>query len=667
MVRPPDAPGLVGLTAQPSSAQPSPARPSSPGQPSRAGRPWPAGRYAARRWGLLLIVGWLVQAGLRAWLSRAQVVPLATPDESAYLIAARVLAGGSPANFSYSTLYPAGYPLLITPVFWFTSNPVTAYHAVLMINAPVSATLMPLGYLACRRLGLDRPAAYGVAAVTALLPAGFFYTEYAMTDAIYPVLVLAWLLTVHSWLTASSARGRYAAAIGSALLAGLAYAVHSRGLVIVLGYLAVGIAIAARRLAPRGTVAAAAVALTLPAGLSWLLNRYLAAVMYPSGARSLSGEAVQRLGSVHGVIFVLEMAAGQLWRFTLDGWGVSGIGLVAAVAVSARRDVRTDLRIMAVLAVAVTAVTAVTAPAALPPDQAQAWASGRYLDGMVVTFFLAGAVVLLRARLRQIATCAAIVVPPTLLAAVAVAAYAGTSVPTAGFGAAFSFAEPAVLTQDWTQANVALATAVALGLLAVWVAFVLAGRWRAFVLAGLAAVSLTAVVQMTSHISQASTPGQQANTTGLITGSGLKPGQRLAIGTGLSWASWMPQAYEIPWTQLEFFDPVTQPPPADATVVEVAWPAGQAAQASWPQAPPGWRIVTSDPVDGWVAWRKALRGGRPYGAEGLTGRKALRLPAAGSSPAPSVSSPARSASGRPPRCHIETVPTATMPHRGGWT
>ena len=34
-----------------------------------------------RRWGLLLVAGWLVQAGLRAWLSRAQMVPLATPDE----------------------------------------------------------------------------------------------------------------------------------------------------------------------------------------------------------------------------------------------------------------------------------------------------------------------------------------------------------------------------------------------------------------------------------------------------------------------------------------------------------------------------------------------------------------------------------------------------------
>jgi hypothetical protein len=107
------------------------------------------------------------------------------------------------------------------------------YHAVLVINAAISALLMPLAYVMGRRLGLIRPAAYAVAAVTALLPAGLFYSEYAMADAIYPVLVLAWLLTVHTWLTVHisgrSARGQYAAAVGSALLGGYAYAVHSRG------------------------------------------------------------------------------------------------------------------------------------------------------------------------------------------------------------------------------------------------------------------------------------------------------------------------------------------------------------------------------------------------------------------------------------------------------
>jgi hypothetical protein len=218
----------------------------------------------ARRWGLLLVFGWLVQAGLRAWLSRMQTVPLSTPDEEAYLIAARVLAGGVPANFSYSTLYPAGYPLLIAPVYWFTHNPVTVYRAVLLINAPISAAVLPLAYLVGRRLRLDRRAAYGVATAAALLPAALFYSEFAMTDAIYPVLVLGWLLCVHSWLTASSSRGRYAAAVGSALLAGYADAVHSRGLVIVVVYVALGAVIAWRRLAPRGTVAVAAAALAIP-------------------------------------------------------------------------------------------------------------------------------------------------------------------------------------------------------------------------------------------------------------------------------------------------------------------------------------------------------------------------------------------------------------------
>ncbi len=62
-------------------------------QPTDAGF---AARRVARRWALLVAAGWLLQVGVRAWFSRGQSVPLANPDESAYLIAARVLAGGRP-------------------------------------------------------------------------------------------------------------------------------------------------------------------------------------------------------------------------------------------------------------------------------------------------------------------------------------------------------------------------------------------------------------------------------------------------------------------------------------------------------------------------------------------------------------------------------------------
>jgi hypothetical protein len=591
----------------------------------------PAGsaiRWSARRWALLVAVGWLFEFGLRVWLSSGQSVPLANPDESAFLIAARVLSGGPATDFSYSTLYQAGYPLLLAPVYWFTSNAVVVYHSVMVINSAFSALLMPLAYVAGRRLGLGRPAAYAVALVTALVPAGLFYAQYAMTDAIYPVLVLAFLLALHSWLTARTARGQWAAAAGSALLAGYSYSVHSRGIVIVASYVVVAVLVAWRRLVPRRTVLAAGVVLVASLAAAVVLDRYLSATMYPEGARDLRAQMATTLHSVNGVLDVVEMAAGQLWRLVLDSWGVAGIGLMAAVAVIFRRRFRTDLRIMAAVGVAVTVVTAATAPAALPQDQSQTWASGRYLDGMIVTFFVAGAVVLLRARPRFILICTAGTAVVTVLSALMVYVYAGSSLPTSAFSTGFNFGEPAVLTQDWTSASVWVSTLVALGLLGVWVLIALAARrWtgavrgipvsralRGLAVAGLAAVSLVASIQMTYHISRAATPAQAASTTGFVAAAGLKPGDQIAaayaIGTNkipptdVPYYLWAPQAFEVTWTELEFFNPA-QAPPAGVNVVETGWPSGQPASAGWPNHPAGWKIVASDQSAGWVAWRKS--------------------------------------------------------------
>jgi hypothetical protein len=575
------------------------------------------GRATSRtawRWGLLLGLGWLIQAGLRVWFSRGQATPLANPDESAYLIAARVLAGGPGVDFSGSTLYQGGYPLLITPVYWFTKNPVSVYHAVLAINAVISALVVPFGYLTCRRLGLDRPAAYGVAMIAALVPAGFFYSEYAMTDAIFPVITLAWLLTVHSWLTARSPRAGYAAAVGAALLTGFAYAVHSRGLVMLVGFAAVGVLIGWRRPAARRTVAAAALTALLAVGAGWELNRHVTKMLYPEGIRSLTDQLMARLTTPYGVIHVAEMAVGEGWRVTIDSWGLAGIGLVAAAAAIMRRGLRSDLRIMAALSVAVTVLIAFVAPAALPPDQSPTWASGRYLDGMIIGYFLVGAVVLLRTSARWILGYAAAVVGLTAVAGATVAAYAGTSLPVNGFGNGFNFAEPAVLTQDWTQASVLVATAVAFGLLACWIVLALVvRRWPGLLQAcglgvlglGVAAVSLVAVAQMTSHVSRPGTSAQAASTTGLVTAARLKPGDQVAISTEVPWELWIPQAFEISWTELQFFNPASQPPPAGVNIVETSWPNGSSASASWPHAPAGWRTVAASRPAGWVIWRRA--------------------------------------------------------------
>jgi hypothetical protein len=558
---------------------------------------------------LLLVVGWLLQAGLRAWFSRGQTVPLDNPDETAYLVAARFLAGGPAADFSGATMYRGGYPLLITPVYWFTTSPAAVYHAVLLINAAVSATVMPLGYLVCRRLGLDRTAAYIVATVAALLPAGFFFSEYAIADAIFPVVTLAWLLAIHSWLVATSPRARYAAAIGSAVLSGYAYAVHPRGLVLLAGFAAVGVFIAWSRPAARGSVAAAALTAVVTVGAGWILDRYLASALYPEGTRSLSGHLVRTLERPYEAIHVVEMAGGQLWRLVLDSWGIAGIGLVAAVAAIARRGVRTDLRVMASLSVGVTVLIACAAPAALPPQQSLTWASGRYLDGMTVTFFLVGAVVLLRAAPRTILACTACTAGLTVLAAVTVAAYAGMSLPTKR-GMRFNFGEPAVLTQNWSRASVPVATVAALALLLLWVYLALLARHLrvlTWVLGALvAAVNLVAVVQLTAYCSQADSAWAEAmGVRKVATADGLQPGEQIAVARNIGGVLRIAQEFEVSSTQVHLFNPFCEPPPADVTVIDAAWPAGQPAQASLPDAPPGWRVVAANRFGSWVVWRRS--------------------------------------------------------------
>lgn len=571
---------------------------------------------------MLLAAGWLIQVGLRVWFSRHQSMPVANPDETAYLLAARVLAGGPAGDLSGSTLYQGGYPLLIMPAYWFTSDPSTVYQISLVINALLSALILPLGYLACRRLELGRPLAYGVATVAALLPAGFFYSEYVLTDAIFPVVTLAWLLVTHSWLTAASGRGRCTAATGSALLAAYAYAVHSRGLVMVVGLAVVGAFVAWRRTRFRFSVLVAGLTGMVVMAAGWSLNHRLSLALYPEGPRSLSATARTRLTTVLGVVHVLERAAGELWRLVMDSWGIAGLGLVVALAVIVRRDVRPELRLMAALSVGVTTGIAFLTPAALPWDQGEAWASGRYLDGMIIVFFLVGAVLLLRCRMRLVLCCAAVCVGLFLLAALTVGAYIGGTVPVSGFGATFNFGEPAVLAWDWSRASVPLATGVTLAMLAGWLGFGAAlRRWRGDAADGgvrgatgalgvllafgacVAAVSLVAVAQMTSHVSQAGSLNAQASDA-MLRASGLRAGERVAVDRHLSWQLWIPESFDVSWTSLEFFWPSRQPPPTGVSVVEVRWPVGKSAQASWPDAPLGWRIAASDQGDRWVVWRR---------------------------------------------------------------
>jgi len=569
------------------------------------------------------VAGYLAQVAFRLWLSRHQVVPLANPDESAYLIEARLLAhAGAPSDFSYGTLYQAGYSLLLVPIYWFTSNSVTVYHAAMAVNAVVNALLMPLAYLALRRLSTPRWLACLGAAAAALVPEGVFYTQVAMSDAVFPVVVLGWLLAVHSWLTARSGRACLGWSALSALLAGYSYAVHPRGLVVIVAFGLVTVYAIARRMVPVWSAGPAVVMLGLVLAATRKLDRRILARLYPEGQRSLSGEALNRLTSLHEQKKILYMALGQLWRVSTDTWGIAALGILAAVVLVFRPRVREDVRVMAVLALIVLFAIVYVAPAALPDGQQSNWASGRYPDALEVTFFIAGLVVLLRARGRWLIGYAVTAAVLSAGLGEGVSRYAGAYQHVAGFSA-FNWAEPVLLTHAGDILSVRRATAVAIGLLFLWTGLALLirwlaaparrrclpgrwplSRWRAVVLVPILAMNVYALVQLTSRISDQGTRAQRANSLALITATGLKPGQKVVLDYDMwhEWGSWLPQSFEVWWTRLAMVNGGTGVLPAGTTMLETAWPPGYTAQQTWPQHLPGWHVVATNREYSWVVW-----------------------------------------------------------------
>jgi hypothetical protein len=143
-----------------------------------------------------------------------------------------------------------------------------------------------------------------------------------------------------------------------------------------------------------------------------------------------------------------------------------------------------------------------------------------------------------------------------------------------------------------------------------WVVFaLLARRMRVLTCvlgAAAAALSLVAVAQLTAHGSRADSAWAKAmGIREMAAAGGLKPGEQIAVASDLNGIVRVAQAFEVPSTQVQPFNPFCQPPPAGVTVIDAAWPAGQPAQASWPDAPAGWRLVAANRFGSWVVWRRS--------------------------------------------------------------
>ncbi|MFC6878155.1 MULTISPECIES: hypothetical protein [Actinomadura] len=561
-----------------------------------------------RRWLLLFLGGWLAQVAVRLWFDLGQVMPVATPDETGYLFAARVMTGGPDADMSYGTVYRGGYALLLTPAFWISDDPVTVYRIALVVNALISAAMLPLAYVLLRRLQVTRRRSYLFAHVTALLPGTVFYAGFALTDAVLPVIVIGWLLLLHSWLTARDGGARATlCGAGAAFLAAYAYACHTRGVILLLVHVALVAAALAFRWRPWRALPVPGAVLAATAGAGTLLNRWLLPHLYPGGDNDLSGNLARRLTTQDGWGWMLSLGTGQLWYQAVATGGLAAVGLVAVAAAAVRRDTGGRLRALALGVLAIVAGIAFATSGALPDEyRIGNYVYGRYLACITPVLFAVGAAVLLRAPRRALLRASGAAAACTLLAAAVVQWYAGDRLRRYTF-TPYDFPETSFLTWDWHAFRLWPATVAGLTLLGLALVATRLPRRGAVLLASLlAAVDLAMVATATERIAQPLVRDFSGYTE--LTGvKNLRSHTDLAVDWNVPWTIRLSHYYWAWWSDAEVFDARYYRPPARADLVVLNWPRDTAATSTWRGgAPAGWKIVDSrrTPQGDWVAWSR---------------------------------------------------------------
>ncbi|WP_214410432.1 hypothetical protein [Sphaerisporangium fuscum] len=578
-----------------------------PSAPPAAAPPAAASRL---RW--VLAAGWIAHVLLRLWLARWRTGPVANPDEVGYLVAARWLAGGPGADLSGSTFYQGGYPLVLTPIFWFVHDPALAYRLVVAVNALIGAALFPLGFLALRRLapqGLvpGRWAACALAFAAALLPATMVFGQMALTDAVLPTLVLGWLLALHAFARSGSAR---AGALAGAL-AGYGFAVHMRGSVLLFVHVLIVAFVLVRRWVPRRAALAAVAVTAVTAAGAQVLNGAVRAAIYPGGPRDLSALLGTRLTGLDGQAWAICGAAGQVWYLVVGTWGLAGVGIAVATAAALRRRTPPATRVTLLALLLLTAAVAYASSAALPDEHRVGnYAYGRYLTCVAVVLALLGLAALARAGRREALRYAAASAGLLVVTGAVAAVYAGDRIRTYNF-IAFDFPEVSFLTRSHDALRMAPASAAALALLAVLTAASLVGLRRpsppgtavsrpsAAFPAGrrgpLPALALVAVNLAFVAGGTFDGPARPPVPDPLVRRGGV------VVDRQVSWWAWLPLSYRVEWTRLRLnFDTAHQAPPAGTCTVIVPEPeAGGAPETSWPGHPAGWRPAAAS---GWVGW-----------------------------------------------------------------
>jgi hypothetical protein len=544
----------------------------------KSGRP-----YRPLLWWSVLAVGFVLQVAWRLHLSLPVSLPIAHGDEDGYLLGARVLAGGPAATLpEWSIMRPMGYPLLIAPVYWFVQQPEHVYIGVHIVDALLMALNFPLLYLLGRRLfGCERVWSAAIAFVLATLPSLVFFSEFALTDALVPELLLLLLLAVHGMVSGGRRAPWYGILAG--LVAGYAANTHVRGLVMLVVLIGLVVLGWWRRWLDRATALAAGGATFAVYLAGYAVNSWLQKQLFPTGAVTVDGRVVNRLTTVHGLFRVIADGSGQMWHLCTSTYGLAALGLAAAIVQIFRREGPRPTRIVLGAALAMNVGIALATAAGIPDEQrVNNHVYGRYVALFAGLWSLVAVIALARASWRRSALLVAIGSWIILASVAVVEAYAGEKMRTEHY-VNFDAPELSFLSGDFDHLHIYRMTALAIGLMGLYALLltgwrsvrawdagrpVARGRRAVVALGGTLVLNLVAMVAINDGTSLAWAAEQYGpGPAQLVRDAHVVPGSTIAEVAKMNWQINQRQQREVYWQPLEQFDPTRGAPPGRPTYV----------------------------------------------------------------------------------------------------
>jgi hypothetical protein len=260
--------------------------------------------------------------------------PALYSDETGILGPAYLIAHPSTTWMTVGDSYMPGTSVVLAPIWWFTSDPTTAYRAAIVVTALLSlAIAFPVARLA-EALGLRRNAAIVVGAIIALAPGHAVYANWVWSEQ---AVSLAVAFAV--WRGLVLARSRSVRnAVWFALPAAATFAAHGRAIAFA------GVAgLALLALGRRAFRAAAAGVAVYVAGVGGAFGLLLWASNRLYGAQVRTGTTLDNLHDQNAAQLA-DAASSQAWYLAVAWAGLAVVGVWTLVAMARRGSDRTFAR-----------------------------------------------------------------------------------------------------------------------------------------------------------------------------------------------------------------------------------------------------------------------------------------------------------------------------------